>query len=110
MDVDEVLQMLVKNVDPSAPWIAEGLVVDVAVADKDVVVVTGDQTHGAMPHVGTLGTSQRPRGLMRPAKTSRAVGCNLLLVRSGLLNETSQGVIAFLHADATQPILSAKPE
>ena len=42
MDVDEVLQLLVEDVDPSAPRIAEGLVVDVAVADEDLVVVAAD--------------------------------------------------------------------
>ena len=40
MDVDEVLQLLVKNVDPSAARIAEGLVVDVAVADEEVFFKT----------------------------------------------------------------------
>ena len=42
MDVDEVLQLLVEDVHPSAPRIAEGLVVDVAVADEDLVVVAAD--------------------------------------------------------------------
>jgi hypothetical protein len=42
--------------------------------------------------------------------SDRALGCDLLLVRSGLLNGTSQSVFAFLHADATQLVLSAKPE
>ena len=38
MDVDKVLQLLVKDIDPAAPRIAKGLVVDVAVADEDVVL------------------------------------------------------------------------
>jgi hypothetical protein len=36
----------------------------VAVADKNVVLVAADQTHDAIPKVGVLGGSLRPRGLM----------------------------------------------
>ena len=42
VDVDEVLQVLVKRIDPAALAIAEGLVVDVAVADEDVVAEAGN--------------------------------------------------------------------
>ena len=42
VDVDEVLQMLVKSIDLAAPWSDDGLVVDMAVTDEDVVVVTRD--------------------------------------------------------------------
>ena len=42
MDVDEVLQLLVEDIHPSAARIAEGLVVDVTVADEDFVVVAAD--------------------------------------------------------------------
>jgi hypothetical protein len=37
VDVDKVLQLLVKNVNPATPRIAEGFIIDVAIADEDVV-------------------------------------------------------------------------
>jgi len=50
MNIDEVLQVLVKNVDSTASRITKRLVIDVAVADENVVVVAADQAHDAMPY------------------------------------------------------------
>ena len=74
MDVDKVLQLLMKNVDPPGARIAEGLVVDVAVADEDLVVVAADQSHGAMLRVPVGGERVTSRDAIRQSRTSNHMG------------------------------------
>ena len=42
--------------------ITEGLIVDVAVADKNVVVVAANQTHDVLPILGFLAEAYAPEG------------------------------------------------
>ena len=51
-----------KNVDPAAARIAEGLVVDMAKADKNIIVVAADQTHDAIPDLGVPGEADTREG------------------------------------------------
>jgi hypothetical protein len=47
MDIHELLQLRVENIDPAAPNVTERLVIDMAVADEDVVAIGLDDTHYA---------------------------------------------------------------